>query len=354
MTADALRQETPSIHEQYADIKQLVEACTNGDIAAVTNLLQKHPDVLDSPDHDTRFPYPESCLWSPLGKAAYSGHERLVSVLLDMGANPVPFEVAAQYHDYTYTDWTDELRERGYNAIADRIETAIAERYGTLVDDANLHQAVLDGDIERARALIAENPARVKQVDRVGNTALHWAVAKNNMAMVRLLLERGAPVNAQNGNGRTPSVVALFGFHRWWRTEVKPEVLQLLRQHGAAYTILIAATVDDVEGVQAGLVAGRDDMAERQFLRPAAVEERKSDPPALRHHGDAAFGAPFGNQRHREILQHRTEGRAERRLHVGEALGVRPAHRHVVAARDLAQALLARGARLAPVLGEPG
>ena len=62
MAADAIGQEMPSISEQFADIQALSKACKDGDLARVTNLLQKHPDVLDSPDRDVRFPYPESNL----------------------------------------------------------------------------------------------------------------------------------------------------------------------------------------------------------------------------------------------------------------------------------------------------
>lgn len=249
MATEAIQQKTPSIHEQIAEIDELSTACKNGDIARVTNLLQKHPDVLDSPDRDTRFPYPGSRLWSPLYLSAMNGQEALVKVLLDMGANPVAYEVAAQYRHDTYTDWLDGVRERGYDIIAQRIETAIQERYGPLVDDANLHQAVRDGDIERVRALTREKPERVHQVDAVGNTPLHWAVWGNNLDMTRLLIEHGASVDARNGDGRTPGVVALFGYHRW-RYEEKPEILRILLENGAAYTVLIAATVGDIGRVR--------------------------------------------------------------------------------------------------------
>jgi ankyrin repeat protein len=82
-------------------------------------------------------------------------------------------------------------------------------------------------------------------VDAVGNAALHLAVAANNLQMVRLLLESGSPPDARNGNGRTPAVIALFGLHRWWRNEEEPEILDLLLNSGAEYTILVAATVGD-------------------------------------------------------------------------------------------------------------
>ena len=135
-----------------ADIDGLAAACKQGDIASVTSLLHKHPDVLDSPDRDTRFPYPESRLWSPLFIAAKHGHFALVSELLDMGANPVPFEVSGHYDPHADADWLSMVRERGHDAVADRIKAAIEERYGSLVDAADLHRAVANGDIERARA----------------------------------------------------------------------------------------------------------------------------------------------------------------------------------------------------------
>ena len=232
-----------------ADIDRLAGACKQGDIASVTSLLHKHPDVLDSPDRDTRFPYPESRLWSPLFIAAKHGHLALVSELLDMGANPVPFEVSGHYHPHADADWLSMVRERGHDAVADRIKAAIEERYGSLVDAADLHRTVANGDIERARALLDDNPARVAQVDLVGNTPLHLAVGANNLLMTRLLIERGAPVDAQNGGGRTPSLIALFGFHRYWHYEEKPEVLACLIAHSAEHTILIAAATGNIDRV---------------------------------------------------------------------------------------------------------
>jgi ankyrin repeat protein len=63
--------------------------------------------------------------------------------------------------------------------------------------------------------------------------------------MVRVLVESGSPLDARNGNGRTPAVIALFGLHRWWRNEEKPEIFDFLLKSGAEYTMLIAATRGD-------------------------------------------------------------------------------------------------------------
>ena len=63
---------------RFREIKELAEVCKQGNVERARELLQTHPDVLDSPDYDTRFYYPESCLWSPLGLAAWHGREELV------------------------------------------------------------------------------------------------------------------------------------------------------------------------------------------------------------------------------------------------------------------------------------
>ena len=50
--------------------------------------------------------------------------------------------------------------------------------------------------------------ASVKDVDSKGNTALHLAAEKGKLANLRLLLKKGAKVNAKNKEGKTPLDVA--------------------------------------------------------------------------------------------------------------------------------------------------
>ena len=262
-------------HRFVEEIDSLAAACRKGEIAAVERLLQQHPDVLNSPDFDTRFPYPGSRLWSPLFIAAMGGRLDLVGRLLELGANPVPYEVAAQYHDNTYHDWLDELHSRGYNAIAQTIQGAVAKSYGPLLEEGNIRPAAAKGDTKQVRALVAEEPERVRQVDMVGNTLLHLAVSSNNLEIVSLLIESGAPLDARNGDGRTPSVVALFGFHRWWRNEMKQKILDLLMEKGAEYTLLMAAALGDQERVRELLAqhpsrANEPDPCHRRPLSAAA------------------------------------------------------------------------------------
>ena len=152
---------------RFFEIKELAEVSKQGNIERVRELLHAHPDVLNSPDYDTRFFYPESCLWSPLGIAARHGQEELVRFLLEAGANPVPFEVAAQYHQHIYGDWTKELRERRLDAVVEVIEEAIYRRYGPRVDEGNIRQAVRDGDVETGPFAYCGEP-RTRPAGRCG------------------------------------------------------------------------------------------------------------------------------------------------------------------------------------------
>ena len=242
--------ETSTVDDYLRDIRDLRAACTAGDEARVAELLGRHPGVLDSPDRDERFTCPGSELWSPLYVAAVNGHGNLVDTLLSMGANAVPYEVAAQYHAERYGGWMSVLRDRGHTAIEEQVRAGVADQYGPAVDDGDIVAAAARGDLATVKALVAADRSRAHQADAVGNTSLHHAVAANDLAMARLLVDSGTRVDARNGDGRTPTVVALFGLHRYWRAELKPDALRLLFDNGAEYSMLVAATIGDEDRVR--------------------------------------------------------------------------------------------------------
>ena len=67
--------------------------------------------------------------------------------------------------------------------------------------------------------------------------------------MVQLLVESGAGIDARRGDGRTPALCAIYGFHRYWRRENKQKILQYFLDQGAAYSLLVAASSGDQERV---------------------------------------------------------------------------------------------------------
>lgn len=72
----------------------------------------------------------------------------------------------------------------------------------------------------------------VEAVNQFINTPLHTASMAGNVDCVRLLLEAGADVNAQNMDGSTPL------HHAFYCENLNEQVVELLCKHGAAVNAL--------------------------------------------------------------------------------------------------------------------
>src|SRR5262249_7965868 len=67
------------------------------------------------------------------------------------------------------------------------------------------------------------------------STALHVAAWKAWPAVVKLLIERGAPVSAVDGNGRTPLQLAVRAcVDSYWMNRRSPESVEALLRAGAS------------------------------------------------------------------------------------------------------------------------
>jgi hypothetical protein len=87
-----------------------------------------------------------------------------------------------------------------------------------------LHKAVTAGDMEKARVLL-DKGANVNAKDKFGDTALHMAVSRGNIKLAELLLEKGADTNASDARGETPLHDAV--------TDGSTEMVKLLLDRGA-------------------------------------------------------------------------------------------------------------------------
>jgi ankyrin repeat protein len=92
-------------------------------------------------------------------------------------------------------------------------------------------------DVVSAVRLLLDAGANVAVVADTGDTVLHAAAATNQLALIELLAQRGAPLNVRNKNGQTPLALTLprtfqgrgGGFPGY------PEAEALLRKVGARY-----------------------------------------------------------------------------------------------------------------------
>lgn len=73
--------------------------------------------------------------------------------------------------------------------------------------DPPIVAAAKSGDLEAVRASLARG-ASTRDAEPDGTTALHWAVQRDEPALVRLLVDAGADVKASNRYGVTPLAVA--------------------------------------------------------------------------------------------------------------------------------------------------
>ena len=153
--------------------------------------------------------------------AARAGHAEILSLLLEHGADV----------DCRGIDGQTPLHRASLNAKGEAGQCLLDR--GTDIDAGNsrdqtpLFHAVFYGHVDFARMLL-ERGARVNAHDnRLGRTALHWAVGKRNIQAVRLLLEHGADVNAPDKLGRTPSQLG---------SELNAlEIVELLSEYGSRF-----------------------------------------------------------------------------------------------------------------------
>ncbi len=132
---------------------------------------------------------------------------------------------------------------------------------------------IREGLLERAmiaamhmddRATVAELadsfPSPVNVRDEGRRTPLHWAAARNDTALVALLLSKGADVNARNSYGETPLLEGIGNGDRQLNELLIAKGADVNAKDDAGNTVL-----------QWALVNGRDDIA--ILLRQAGAKE---------------------------------------------------------------------------------
>ncbi len=178
------------------------------------------------------------------------------------------------------------------------VDEPVPLRYEPDVRATPLHQAVNTHDEEIARLLL-DRGARVEAVDSRGRTPLHLAAGNGSAPVfVELLLERGADLEALDAAGRTPLARAVYNRRQ--------EKVELLMERGARVHLFSAAALGDSGRVRALLAED-----------PKRIQARDGD-------GKTALGVALDHGREELIDLLREHGvddpAAERRILARDAL----------------------------------
>ena len=141
---------------------------------------------------------------TPLCAACETGHETVVTLLLNNGADP-------NVVDKTYSSPLYLVCERGETKIAKLLLSHGANPNMEATDKYPIH-AACSGQHYDLLKLLLEHKTDVAVRDKRGKTALHYAVGSgyhhSANACLQLLLDGGADVNVMSKDGETPFSVA--------------------------------------------------------------------------------------------------------------------------------------------------
>jgi hypothetical protein len=181
---------------QTTNASRLFEAVATRDPDAVRKLLVDEPTLIHArhPRHNA----------SALHHAAVAGDLDTVGVLLDAGANPNDAEDDA---GLGVLGWATLIPQPG--GIPTRVVSLLLERGAR----NHMFAAIAVGDLDAIRAFIEQRPEAIdeRMPPRYhGQTPLHFAITRNRLDIVDLLIDLGADIDAPDQNGQTPLEYALL------------------------------------------------------------------------------------------------------------------------------------------------
>ena len=231
---------------------RLCDAVEQGDLATARELLRRRPEIvnLDAPGRAEVH---------ALHLAVMRRDAPMVQLLMESGAD-------AQQGIWPHRASTGALQiavDREYDEIVEIIKQEDRRRENEIsntepapainVDIENsLNQAIRFGDHAVVLRILDAEPSLVYRALSTGWTWLHLAAGVLDEQMVKLLLERGAYVNARMHGNWTPLDFAASG--KAWPDDEAPKrfplVARMLLQAGAEMSSIAAVALGDTEWVR--------------------------------------------------------------------------------------------------------
>ena len=228
------------------ELWRLFCASANGDLATVRQIIRDTPESLNS------FVWYES----PLHYAVRENHIEVARELLAAGLNPA-------YSNFTYSSWQSLLpiaKDRGFEELHDLLVREMQRRFEYAPEYETLWNAIAKGSVDDVKELVAAHPNLINVGDEHGNRPLHRAVLARRIPIIELLLDSGADINALRADMQSPLHLAIEGGDYWYGKKHKPDadtapeqVIELLRERGAAYEFSDAVALNDLQRVKADL-----------------------------------------------------------------------------------------------------
>ena len=207
----------------------LVDAVKSGDRAAAVALIERRADVNAAESDGT----------TPLHWAVHQNDLELVDRLLKAGAN------VKVTNDYGVTPMS-EAAVIGNAVLIDHLLKAGADVESTNADGQTALMIVARTSFVDAARILLKHGAKVNAVEHWhGQTALMWAVAQNEPAMVKVLVAAGADVNARSTVNN-------------WERQVTAEPRAIARPAGGLTPLLFAAREGCLECARTLVEAGAD------------------------------------------------------------------------------------------------
>lgn len=244
--AAALYRNRPAIDflMEHGAVVDIFASAYLGRTAEADALLKRHPNLVRAtmPNGKTALHY-----------AAMAGHFEVAHVLLRRHAdvNAVDNDGMTSLMEACHTGpWKAEPAEDIIQLLLD---------HGAQID---LFMAAALGRIDLITSILDRDGSLIDRPDKTGNTALFHAARNNHLAVVKLLVARGADVNRSDA-------VGIAALHRTSQ-ECSDELIQFLLDHGANAHLCCYVACGDEEGTRRAL-ARNPDAANESFYEFNAV-----------------------------------------------------------------------------------